>query len=638
MCGIAGVWAYHYAANGVERAELLAMRDHMARRGPDGSGIWLGDDERIGLTHRRLAIIDLSDNGLQPMHTEDRRFVITFNGEIYNYKELRRALIAKGYRFRTDSDTEVLLHLYAERGVEMVRELRGMFAFALWDARERLVVLARDPYGIKPLYYSDDGWTCRFASQVKALVAGGAISAEPDPAGQVGFYLFGSVPEPFTTLRAIRSVPSGSTIVVDRKGPALPRRYHSIASVYRDAERKNISTPDERGATRDALLDSVRSHLVADVPVGAFLSSGIDSGALVGLMRDAGAGEIRTVTIGFDEFRGAPQDETPFAAEVARQYDTKHTTRVITRAEFEADLPRIMDAMDQPSIDGVNTWFVAKAARELGLKVAVSGLGGDELFGGYPSFRDVPGWVRAFAVPSRIPLLGFLSRKIAGRVTDRVGANPKAAGLLEYGGTYAGAYLLRRGLFMPWDLGQVLDRDIVEQGLRRLKPLRLIDAELHPRPRGAFARVATLESSLYMRNQLLRDTDWAGMAHSLEVRVPLVDSVLLAKLAPWAKYGRRRQGKRFLAAAPSRALPEAVISRAKTGFTTPIETWMASHIRARKSERQTAAASPGPWARDWSRIVSESNSLGEEASIHKSLKRLADSAVAALVAYPGSGR
>jgi asparagine synthase (glutamine-hydrolysing) len=603
MCGIAGIWAYHYAANGVERSELLAMRDQMVHRGPDGSGIWIADDERIGLAHRRLAIIDLSDNGLQPMQTEDGRFVITFNGEIYNYKDLRRSLITRGYRFRTESDTEVLLHLYAERGAEMVHELRGMFAFALWDTRERVMMLARDPYGIKPLYYSDDGWTCRFASQVKALLAGGAISTEPDPAGQVGFYLFGSVPEPFTTLRAIRSVPSGATVFIDRKGPALPRRYHSIASVYRDAEEQEPRARNAHEDMREALLDSVRGHLVADVPVGAFLSSGIDSGALVGLMRDVGAGEIRTVTVGFDEFRGSSQDETPIAAEVARQYDTKHTTRIVTRAEFDADLPRIMDAMDQPSIDGINTWFVAKAARELGLKVAVSGLGGDELFGGYPSFRDVPCWVRAFAAPSRIPLLGTLFRKITGRVADRVGANPKAVGLLEYGGTYAGAYLLRRGLFMPWDLGQVLNRDIVEEGLRRLKPLRLIDAELHPRPHTAFARVATLESSLYMRNQLLRDTDWAGMAHSLEVRVPLVDSVLLARLAPWARQKGRRPGKRFLASAPSSALPEAIMDRAKTGFATPVETWMTSHLRGSRSEWRTAAAQSRPWARDWSRVV-----------------------------------
>jgi asparagine synthase (glutamine-hydrolysing) len=601
MCGVAGIFGYHAGASNVDRAELVAMGDYMRRRGPDGNGIWIGDDDRIGLAHRRLAIIDLSDNGRQPMQTADGRFVISFNGEIYNYKELRTTLQGAGHRFRTESDTEVLLQLYAHRGIDMVRELRGMFAFALWDARERVLVLARDAYGIKPLYYSDDGRTCRFASQVKALLATGAIARDLDPAGQVGFYLFGSVPEPFTTWRAIRSVPSGATVVIDSNGTGAPQIYHSMAQTYCAAEREDRPPVDLKVAVRDALLDSVRSHLVADVPVGAFLSSGVDSGALVGLMRDAGAQSITTVTIGFDEFHGLPQDETVLAAEVARRYDTRHTTRVITRAEFDADLPRIIEAMDQPTIDGINTWFVAKAASELGLKVAVSGLGGDELLGGYPSFRNLPRWVRAMALPSRLPLPQPLLRNIAARVLRQFGAHPKAAGFLEYGGTYASAYLLHRGLYLPWELAGVLDAETVAQGLERLMPLEMIKAQLEPAPRTAFARVATLESSLYLRNQLLRDTDWASMAHSLEVRVPLVDKVLLQRMAPLAVAAGSGLGKRLLAAAPSRSLPAAVVNRAKTGFTTPVGSWTAGQIGAAKP------AAPGvrtiPWARTWSRIV-----------------------------------
>ena len=563
MCGIAGIYGYRDSANAVDRSELIAMGDHMKQRGPDGSGIWIDSDGRIGLAHRRLAIIDLSDNGLQPMQTEDGRFVISFNGEIYNYKELRSSLVAAGYRFRTESDTEVLLHLYAHRGVEMVRELRGMFAFALWDAQERVLVLARDPYGIKPLYYSDDGRTCRFASQVKALLAIGAISRETEPAGQVGFYLFGSVPEPFTTWRAIRSVPSGTTLIIDRNGPGVPRLYYSIAQIYCAAEQQKLPAGEQALAFRQALIDSVRSHLVADVPVGAFLSSGVDSGALVGLMRDAGAQSITTVTVGFDEFCGLPEDETVLAAEVARLYDTQHTRRIVTRAEFEADLPRIMAAMDQPSIDGINTWFVAKAARELGLKVAVSGLGGDELLGGYPSFRKLPRLVRLAALPSRLPLPHALLRRAAAHAASQFNVHPKAAGVLEYGGTYPGAYLLQRGLFMPWELDGVLDRETVDRGLETLMPLGMIDAQLKPCPRTPLARVATLESSFYLRNQLLRDTDWASMAHSLEVRVPLVDSVLLDRLAPLTVAIGRGPGKSLLAHAPTQPLPAAVTNRAK---------------------------------------------------------------------------
>ena len=409
MCGVNGIFAYHYAANPIDQDELVRTRDYMAKRGPDGKGAWVSNDCRVGFGHRRLSIIDLSDAGAQPMASADGMLVVTFNGEIYNYRELRRSLEGKGRVFRSQSDTEVLLHLYAEKGEAMVHELRGMFAFAIWNAKKKRLFLARDPYGIKPLYYADDGWTLRFASQVKALLAGGKVSRDAEPAGQVGFYLWGSVPEPFTTYRQIRALPAGCTAVVDRIGVHTPRRYHSIAAVYFEAEARSVGasrSKDSQGQIRSALLDSVRAHLVADVPVGAFLSAGIDSSALVGLMRDAGQSDIETVTIAFDEYRGRADDEAPLAAEVARTYGTRHTTRTVTESEFQADLPRILEAMDQPSIDGINTWFVSKAAKELGLKVAISGLGGDELFGGYPSFRDIPRWVRWLALPSRVPFLG----------------------------------------------------------------------------------------------------------------------------------------------------------------------------------------------------------------------------------------
>jgi asparagine synthase (glutamine-hydrolysing) len=606
MCGINGIFAYHYAANPIDGGELVKTRDHMIKRGPDGAGAWISDTRRMGLGHRRLSIIDLSDAAAQPMASADGKLIVTFNGEIYNYRDLRRRLEAKGRIFRSQSDTEVLIHLYAEKGEAMVDDLRGMFSFALWDDERGQLFLARDPYGIKPLYYADDGWTFRFASQVKALVAGGALSCDLDPAGLVGFYLFGSVPEPFTTWREIRSLPAGSTLTVDRTGAAAPVRYHAIAAVYHNEEEGPSREPNEFAIdeVRAALKDSVRSHLVADVPVGAFLSAGVDSGALVGLMRDAGARDIQTVTIGFDEFRGQHQDEVPIAREVAALYGAQHTTRVVTRAEFEADLPHIVEAMDQPSIDGINTWFVSKAAHELGLKVAVSGLGGDELFGGYPSFLDIPRWVRLFRLPSLIPLLGRGVRMAARHAVTAFGAHPKAAGMAELGGSYAGAYLLRRGLFMPWELQDVLDADIIREGLRRLLPVPLIDRELSPQPRSAFACIATLESSLYMRNQLLRDTDWASMAHSLEVRVPLVDRVLLGALARHARF-MSVEGKEVLARAPERQLPSSVMGRKKSGFTTPVGLWMELHLQSSSPGAHPSRGRSRPWARDWSRVVGE---------------------------------
>lgn len=600
MCGINGIFAYHYAANAVDERELLRTRDAMAARGPDGAGAWRSADGRIALGHRRLSIIDLSNGGAQPMLSSDGNVIVTFNGEIYNHRELRRGLEAKGHVLRTQSDTEVLLHLYADKGSDLVGDLRGMFAFALWDAHNRQLLLARDPFGIKPIYYADDGWTFRFASQVKALQAGGAIPADPEPAGVVGFHLTGSVPEPFTTLAAVRALPAGSTLVVDRLGHRSPQRYFSVGAVYRAGEEAGRTAARAAAQTqeqaRSALLDSVRSHLIADVPVGSFLSAGVDSGALVGLMRDAGASAITTVTVAFDELAGTTDDEAPLAAETAALYGTEHTTRRVGRAEFEADLPRIMAAMDQPSIDGINTWFVAKAARERGLKVAVSGLGGDELLGGYPSFASVPRWVTAMALPALLPGFGVAARKLSAPLARLFAFNPKVAGMCELGGTYAGAYLLKRGLLLPWELGSVLDPDTTRIGLERLDLIGMLNQELDLPLRTPFARVATLESSFYLRNQLLRDTDWASMAHSLEVRVPLVDSVLLSQMASITPYLARGEGKALLANAPRTPLPGAITSRRKTGFTTPIAAWT-------REAASSGTAESTPWARGWARTV-----------------------------------
>src|SRR5260370_38173876 len=292
MCGIVGIYSYHAFADPVDRQELIRIRDHMAARGRDGRGEWHSGSHQLSLAHRRLSIIDTSDSGAQPMASHVSKFVVTFNGEIYNYRELRSALEASGPMFRSQSDTEVLLHLYAQKGERMVHDLRGMFSFAIWDSERGCLFLARDPYGIKPLYYADDGRTFRFASSVRALLSGGQISRTADVAGLVGFFLLGNVPEPFTTYRDIRALPAGSWMVIDKAGAREPVHYASIASVYCDAETQAPDFPeaDLHERFRAALLDSVRHHLVSDVPVGAFLSAGFDSGALIGLMRDAEIG------------------------------------------------------------------------------------------------------------------------------------------------------------------------------------------------------------------------------------------------------------------------------------------------------------------------------------------------------------
>jgi asparagine synthase (glutamine-hydrolysing) len=456
MCGIAALYAYDDRGVAAGAGGLRAASEWMRCRGPDGSGEWMSSDGRIALAHRRLAIIDPSDAGAQPMQTSDGAYVISFNGEIYNYRELRRALEAKGFRFRSGTDTEVLLHLYADKGERMVTELRGMFAFALWDEKKKGLFLARDHFGIKPLYYADDGRSIRVASEVKALLAGGSVDTTPNPAGHSGFFVWGHVPEPHTMERGIRALPAGHTMWIDRDGARAPRPYADLATMLAraDAERPAMDARERAERLRAAMLDSVRHHLVADVEVGVFLSAGIDSTVLAALASEAG-GRLRTVTLGFAEYRGTAHDETPVAERVAKELGAEHRTIWVTRADFRNALDDLLERMDQPTIDGVNSYFVARAAKEAGLKVALSGLGGDELFAGYSDFRDIPRMVRLVShLPAR-DAMGKMVRKWVSRLQPHF-ASTKYASMIEYGGDYAGAYLLRRAVFLPWELAEIL--------------------------------------------------------------------------------------------------------------------------------------------------------------------------------------
>lgn len=603
MCGINGIFAYHPASSIPKSAELVATRDAMRFRGPDGTGEWWNEEHRLGLGHRRLSIIDLSDRALQPMISADGRYAIVFNGEIYNYPALRVELEAQGVCFRTTSDTEAILHLFARDGAQMVHHLRGMFALAIWDNLKRGLFLARDPYGIKPMYTANDGWTFRFASQVKALLAGGQVSRDPEPAGIVGFHLYGSVPEPFTLYRDIRALPAGHTQWVDAEGPREPKPFFNLAAVLAEGAHNPAPASELRDRVRATTLDSVRAHMLADVEVGAFLSAGVDSGALLGLMRDAGQRDIRTITLAFEQFRGTEEDEAPLAARVAERYGARHIIRWVGEQEFVDDLPAILAAMDQPSMDGVNTWFVSKAAKEAGLKVAISGLGGDELLAGYPSFAEMPRWRRRFGPFAMVPGLGrFASTLIQTFAPGLAGTRPKSLGMFEFSDSWQGAYLLSRGLFLPRELPRTIDAELACEGLRRLQPLRRLASTLTPDPGSDMGRVCALESANYMRNQLLRDADWAGMAHSLEIRVPLVDATLVKSLASSIGGLTQAAGKTALANAPSLPLPDEVTKRRKTGFGVPTRTWMATAAGLR-SPAGEAGERKGLVSRRWSKMV-----------------------------------
>lgn len=569
MCGIAGLFAYGARARSIDRAALSRMNDAMIARGPDGEGIWFSGDERAGFGHRRLSIIDLSEGGAQPMQLDGGRLVITYNGEIYNFRELRAELETKGCRFQSESDTEVLLHLYDRDGANMVDRLRGMFALAIYDRENHGVFLARDGFGIKPLYYADDGKTLRFASQVKALLAGGGIDTAPSAPGRAGFYVWGYVPEPWTMFDNIRALPAGSTMWIDEKGARQPVRYFDVTRELERAAANPVSwSPQE---LREALLDTLKHHLVADVPVGAFLSAGLDSATIVGLTSELQADALRSVTLAFDEFDGTQFDEAALAEKIAGHYDTAHQTQRIKGADFRDEYQRLCSAMDQPSIDGVNTYFVSKVTAGTGLKVALSGLGGDELFGGYPSFSEIPRMVGVLGAVPGMRCAGRAFRRIAAPAISAV-TSPKYASLFEYGANYPDAYLLRRALFMPWELPKLMDPAMARDGWAELEETTGRRHQVD-RLKSSRAKVSALETTWYMRSQLLRDSDWAGMAHSLEIRVPLVDTFFFKKIAPML-VSDTPPGKRDMAASPAKPLPDEVLNRPKTGFAVPMRAWL----------------------------------------------------------------
>ena len=568
MCGINGILRLTGSAPPVDRDELLRTRDAMTSRGPDGAGAWIADDGRVGLASRRLAILDLSEAGAQPMASADGRFRIVMNGEIYNFWELRRELEADGVRFFSRSDTEVVLTLYAREGAAMLSRLRGMFGLALWDEREKTLLLARDPLGIKPLYVATAGGVLRFASQVKALEQGGAVSRETDPAGVAGFLLWGAVPEPFTIRKAVKALPAGHFLLV-RDGRVDEPAPFGLPEV-------------EPMPPSAAVEDSVRAHLVSDVPIAVFLSAGLDSGLIAALARRHLPAPPTTFTLRFDALEGTPQDEAPLAAEVARRLGTRHVERRVGRADCADLWEGALAAMDQPSIDGFNTWVVSRAAHEAGLKVVLSGLGGDEVFGSYPSFADVPRLERAARrlgwVPGLPAVWPFLLKMLSPDL-------PKLGGLLRHGRSLAGAYFLRRGLFLPEELPGVMGRDAASEGLRSYDPVAdaaCVLAAGNGRAADAWTAVHLLESARYMRNQLLRDSDWASMAWSVELRVPLVDAWLVRRLDANGFEPARTLGKAELVRRTAPELPAEVLARPKTGFYIPVAEWMRPELAAKR--------------------------------------------------------
>jgi asparagine synthase (glutamine-hydrolysing) len=581
VCGIAGIILKSNEPNIDLAPKLRAMAQAMAHRGPDDEGIFVSPNGQVGLANRRLSIRDLSPSGHMPMMNDLQDVIITYNGEIYNADTLRLELEREGYAFHSHTDTEVILRGYEHWGNEVVQRLRGMFAFAVCDFRygcidKPKILIARDHMGIKPIYYWKSSNAIVFASELKSLLASGMMPKQVNPAGLVGYLLMGSVPNPFTIYKDIRSLEPSTYLEIDtanilRMDPTI---FWSLPVDIQDVSNLNEAVEN----VRFLLTEAVRIRLVSDVPLGAFLSGGLDSSSVVALMRQATNGIIRTCSIAFDE---SAYSESVYAQAVAKHVDAEHFERIVTLDDVKHEFDNILHASDQPTIDGVNTYFVSQTARQAGLTVALSGLGGDELFGGYPNtFKGIPRFYNKLALLQRIPL-GTVAAQIAlglrshsPRLTHNQDALVRPASL-------ASSYVTLRGLFSYRQVRKLVSRDIWESASQTLDAVRLVNTHaggVTNQHTDEFAWVSRALLRTFMHDQLLRDTDVMSMKHSLEVRVPFVDRELVSSILRLPTSMKKMNGqtpKPLLALAMQGLLPDEVLNRRdKQGFVFPFDLWL----------------------------------------------------------------
>lgn len=557
MCGIAGILTSDCDRENLETS-IGRMQSALRHRGPDDRGIYISTDRQGAIAHTRLSILDLSPAGHQPMSNADGRYWITFNGEIYNFRELRANLVAQGEQFHSQTDTEVILKLYQCLGADCVKHLRGMFAFAIWDDLEKTCFIARDPLGIKPLYYSVLGSTLVFASELRAIVASGLPALNLSMEGLYGYLVSGSVPEPHTLIEGIHCLAAGHWLRW-QSGTITQSQYWQIQFT---PEAINLSEATQK--VRHALVDSIKHHFVSDVPVGIFLSGGIDSTAVLALACQTQTNQLRTYSIAFEE---TEWNEGEIARKTADQFGSDHREYKITASLGRELIPKFLESIDQPSIDGFNTFCVSHLAHKDGTKVVLSGLGGDELFGGYQSFQKVPQMVRW---SRRLQPLKPINIGV-GIALERWGKSTQVKRLgdfLQQTPNSAAAYRSLRGIFSHWEACAIIKHYLPDQAL----PVRGISNPFHNLP-SPEDEVSLLEISGYMRNQLLRDSDVMSMAWGLELRVPFVDRALIEAIASIESNIRLAPKKQLLIRAVPE-LPSWVVNRPKQGFSFPFQRWI----------------------------------------------------------------
>ena len=598
MCGIAGILGFGKVKGFDASRSLSSMLNAIKHRGPDDRGeINISGDNglELWLGHQRLSIIDLSDLGHQPMSNSEKTLWVCSNGEIYNFRELRKQLYSK-FTFLSESDTEVLLRSYQAWGEACLEKLVAMFAFAIWDVPRQKLFLARDRLGIKPLYYCFNDKHFLFASETRSLTASGLVSRQINHQGLFDYLAYGRPQGPESIISNIYELPPGCYLEVSAKGVSSPVKYWDpfFSQTFSGREK------DLTDRIQELLLESVRSRIIGDVPVGAFLSGGIDSSSIATLLSHVSENKFKTISVGFRE---KEFDESEFSLQIAKSFGTDHQTLLIEREDLLKSLPISISAMDQPTVDGINTFLISQAARNSGLKVILSGLGGDELFAGYNSFSQVPILIRCQILLKLIPgplrkCLGFLSSSILPR-SDRFS---KLSQLISGQALGGHAYYLFRALFgLPSIQKLIVDSEIIDKAL--VHHMEITEMEIEKiKTLDPIQKVSWLELTHYLPNMLLRDSDVMSMAHGLELRVPLIDHRLVELMMTVPQDMRMKPGKvkPLLVDSLPKSLPSKLVNRKKMGFTLPFDIWMRTCL---KNEVETVLLSPIKNLKD---ILSES--------------------------------
>lgn len=554
MCRIAGIINNQLQPQLIQE-RVKAMCKAQQHGGPDDGGIFYDEKKHLAFGHRRLSIIDLSHSGHQPMADLGQKVWITFNGEIYNYRELKDELLKHGAKFNSVTDTEVIIAAYLQWGIAAFAKFRGMFAFALFDSLKDLTYLVRDTAGIKPVYYLAEDGQLSFASETRAFTAAG-ICTKKDTNWPIRLLAFGHIPEPYTTLKNVYSLPKGHYLCWNHASST-----HVINSYKQTALKNQITNIDEaRQLIKNALIKAVNRQLIADAPLGVFLSGGIDS-SLITLLADKEKKEqLKTISIFFNEKN---YDEQAYQRLVLDKVSGQNFSHLVRQQDFETFFPQIINAMDMPTTDGINSWFISKYAHDDGLKAVLSGVGADEYFGGYPSFNRI----RHLGYLRKLP--PFLFSAIKGLLPDQY----KKLTFLANDHSIAD-YLLLRGLFSPADIAKALDAD--DKQVRDVLFNSFDIPDLGPYDH---EHASWFEANLYMQNQLLRDTDVMSMNHGLEVRVPFLDedfTGIVESIAPDIRFNNR-QPKKLLIDSFNGLLPAAVWNRPKMGFIFPLQHWMSQY-------------------------------------------------------------